>query len=345
MSNDNEEVRDAAFYEAHPDKLPDDPEELQRLITALEGGEPASEERSNPGANDGASASDGNTGVAATGGGEVSPEPSGETQAALDAETAEQDASEQEPVVATKSGRPVIPYEVLNRTRQTVLEERQARSRAENEAAELRSRLQQVAAGTPTQPQPDNGYDSLLEEFPTVKPLVDRLKALEQVLGDVQMRSAAEAQRREQVEREAVSAAVAEHPALLGWEAQANSDPTLWNAACQAYAALAGDPSLSELSVADRVARTEMMVKAAYGLRDSPPAVAPLAKQPIQVSQAAPPKPPPAAPVTTLSDIPGGTPVAANLMSSVETMSQDALAAKLVSMTPQQQDEFLARFG
>ncbi len=211
------------------------------------------------------------------------------TESSAPAGTAETTETQEAAGVATKDGKRVIPYAVLQ-------DERTARAAAAARAAELQAKVDQLtqqlqAKETPEQKPDDFTEDELSEmerDFPAMAKLAKNYRALQ---AQVATRPAAPAPQPFDVQP-----LIDERPLLAKWQAKGNA---AWNEAVKLDVALQQDPEWMGKPVAERFAEVERRIAEDLGIPTTPVSKAAAAQAPA-------PKPQPVQEVTpTLTDFNG----------------------------------------
>lgn len=260
------------------------------------------------------------------------------------------DGLEEVAPIASKDGKHTIPYAVL-------ATEREKRVAAERMQIDLEQRLREIetkmASGQSVKAEQqevadllsDDDTKALLEDFPSLAPMVAYTKQLEQQVKGFQTRF----EQVEQIEmqRMQVQAAQAQsdvrqaidaNPVLSFWESK---DAERWSAAVEADKQLKMMPINQKLTMQERFEKVVSVVEAIYGATELPPEFAPAQKAPPKAGkvEVAPLKP------RTLGEIPGGAAPKTDDLESFLDQSSVALGAKLNSMTPDQINSLLSRLG
>jgi hypothetical protein len=316
---------DDVLNQLDPDNLPTDPEELAKLL----GGDVETEEES-----------------------ETEPEADDKTPES----SPEQVQEDEEAPVLSADGKHQIPYSVLK-------QEREAKRAFAEEAARLQQQLealqqaQQTGLATPTEIPPYDPEDpevkALEEEFPEIAKLnaatraeITRLRQ-EMQTKDQRLEAMASAWEREQqakqqAQMEEVNAAIDTNPVLRYLRSE-EGDSKLWQAAVEIDVELQNRPGWANKSVAERFAKVVERLEEDYG-----PVQVPAGYQ--SVAPAKPVRKPKVDEVkedltiNTLSDLKGGSSPESDGI-NLESASAVDLQAQFMKMTPQQQEDWLARFA
>jgi hypothetical protein len=341
------DTKDLKYYLAHPDEMPEDPKELERLANeqiaqALESGKEQvkvedfveMDEKS-----------------------ESSPAPKKEVKEAPKEEAkveSKEAAPKEEPEkeakpegVLAKDGKNVIPYAVLEASRRR---EREATELAVSQAAEI-ERLKQAEAGKTVRAEQDAAalteeeLKTLEQDSPTLAKLLraqqTEISGLKTALKGVNERVEVQVEQTESEIKSEIQTAIDANPKMAAW--QVAQDQTLWNEAAKIDKLLRENPLYADVPFEKRFAKVVEMTEDAMGLRTQPaPAEAPK-PDPAKVKAAAAAKlaKTPTTP-RSLSDIPGGAPPAQDEREAVEGMSIVSLGEKFMHMTPEQRDAYLA---
>jgi hypothetical protein len=241
------------------------------------------------------------------------PQPQGETAPAESSATpAAAETTQPEPApagVATRDGKHVIPYTVLE-------QERQQRRDAEKRAAEMQAELQRLKEAGATSQQQSAAIESmfsaeeleeLAEDAPAVKKLHDAYTALAaKVKADEAAKEAERAARQQAVQDESqdvaaaqANAALASLPLLTKWR---DAGGGLWQDAVALDKHLVNDPVWAAKSMTERFAEVQSRIATQYGIP------IPGTPAPSPTPTPTPQQPKPAAEVLpTLTDFNGGT--------------------------------------
>lgn len=255
--------------------------------------------------------------------------------------------------VATKDGKHVIPYSVLQ-------SERTRAAQAEREVQEARAQIVALQASlnqpkptanhgdpadTPEDETSDESLALLEEDFPTVakelKATRALLKALEAKVTPLERSTHdAEAMRANQAAM-TVQDAIDSLPKMAHIQA---ANPEAFELAKQFDASLRDRPDWENKPISERFAKVIELVETTLGEISIPGTKAPSAADPAALKQAAAAKVAAAAKAvpTSLSQFPAGDPVATDEAAAVAQMSTTQLASKLGRMTPAQMDAYFA---
>jgi hypothetical protein len=256
--------------------------------------------------------------------------------------------------IATKDGKHVIPYSVLQ-------SERTRAAQAERDLQEARAQLAalQAAATDPKPTAKDGGADTtgvskeeedrlalLEEDFPTVaaelKATRALVKALEAKLTPLEVSREADAAQRAAQTAMTVQEAIDSVPKLAHIQA---ADPEAFALAQQFDNTLRERPDWSGKSMSERFAKVIELVEAAHGEITVPgykPSAEAKDPEALKAAAAAKVATAPKAVPTSLSQFPAGDPAAADEVAAVEQMSTAQLASKMARMTPAQLDAYFA---
>ncbi|HQR20114.1 MAG TPA: hypothetical protein PKV98_04570 [Burkholderiaceae bacterium] len=268
--------------------------------------------------------------------------------------------------VLAPDGKSLIPYAVLQRERQRAAAAEGTVSELTNLVDSLTERVKSLEAGgkPATQDQKDEiaaDIDRLREEAPDVADALakinDRINARFEELGKKtaeveKAQEETEAQALERIGRE-VQAAIDSNPALVHWR---ENNPELYEEAKAFDNTLRAQAVWADRPYSERFDKVVELVVAMHDKSVLPPSavkdepkedVKPSAKlTPEQIKAQALAKLNEAAPpVTTITDIPGGKPAEQTENERIDNMTVTQLAAKFESMTPQQQQAYLASIG
>lgn len=261
--------------------------------------------------------------------------------------------------VATKDGKHIIPYSVLQSERDRANRASQALKEMQDRVAQLEQMVQgnqgaKQGEGARTTPQAsqveqlsDEDLEALKEDFPTVYKAVQaamkRAEMLESKLAPVEEMQA----ERVQSVQESVQDAIDSVPKLAHIQA---TDADAFELAKQFDATLREQTAWANRPLNERFQKVTEMVEAALGPIQLP-ASSKQASQPSaqELRQAAEAKAKEAAKKnsaagvpTSLSDFKGGVPAATDEAAAAEQMSQQQLAELFSKMSPEQMDEYLA---
>jgi hypothetical protein len=296
--------------------------------------------------------------------------PVAEVKAASEPSTEAQTPTEPEPAgVATKDGKHVIPYSVLQSEREQKQRANELATQMAERVAALEKSLAAVANGanpaaaraatnvTADAPaMSDADLEALKEDFPTVyKALQASMQRADRLESQLQeqagFKQEIEAASQRSVE-ESVQDAIDSNPKLA--HIQAN-DPDAFALASQFDDTLKGLPGWANKPMSERFAKVIEMVEQANGAIDVPgsksnqketAANATDLKAQAKAAATAAAKANTAANVpTSLSEFPVGEPAAQSEHQALEAMTHAQLAEKLNRMTPAQQEAYFASLG
>lgn len=324
--------------------IPTDPEELQRAFEQLESGKPI---EAKP-----ADVPPADTKQDDTGSGKVEDDKAAQTQQQQQTDdTSEQDAAG----VATKDGKHVIPYSVLQSARDRASRAEQLAMQAQERVQALEAQLSQGSQGAKqgegarTEPQAVNDLspedlEALKEDFPTVYKAVQASMALAKTL-EARLNPVAESVRevvteRAQTDADSVQEAIDSVPKLAHIQAtnrEAFDLAKQFDATLRAQAAWADKP-LSErfAKVADMVEATLGPIKLPNSQQASQDPAALVAAAKAKAQQAAKNAVP-----TSLSEAPAGQHAAQDEQEAASQMTHQQLAEKFAGMTQEQMDQYL----
>jgi hypothetical protein len=271
-------------------------------------------------------------------------------------------AAGQEPDgVATKDGKHIIPFAVLQAEREKATTTAKELATAQARLAELEAAAKAGTPGVkpepaaPAQPKADDlsadDLATLKEDFPTVyKALMAtraQAAALEAQLKPVQETVQQQQATREQTEAEQVQAAIDATPKLAMIK---SSNPELFEQAKAFDNVLKGQAAWQGKPYAERFAKVIELVEQTSGeivipgaVKTPPPAVKTQEqlKEEAKAAAAAAATASKTTVPTSLSDFPAGQHAANSEMEAITNMTHAQLAAKFASMTPEQQDAYL----
>lgn len=338
------DTKDLKYYLAHPDEMPEDPKELERLANeqiaqALESGkEQVSVEdfvkmdekpESSPAA-------------------KAEVKEATKEEAKADPKEAAPKADEARPEgVLAKDGKNVIPFAVLEASRRR---EKELTDLAASQAAEI-GRLNAANAGKTVQAEQDAAalteeeLKTLEQDSPTLAKLLraqqSEIKGLKDTIKGVNERVEVQVEQTEAEIKTEIQTAIDANPKMAAW--QVAEDQTLWNEAAKMDKLLRENPLYADIPFEKRFAKVVELTEDAMGLRTPAPVETPKKPDPAAVKAAAAAKlaKTPTTP-RSLSDIPGGAPPAQDEREAVEGMSITALGEKFMHMSPEQRDAYLA---
>lgn len=283
-----------------------------------------------------------------------------EAEAVKEEEQVKQEAAPEEETpegIATKSGKGIIPYNVL-------ATERERRQQAEQALQQMQQRLNDMTQQTAGARQEasevqfsDEDLAQISEDFPAVGKLFNalqaKLSATEAQLQQIREIELQRAEAEEATQRRAVNEAMDDNPALLFWR---DKEPGLFDEAVRIDAQLQTNPRFSHLTLSDRFAKVVNAMEAIYGPTELPAeyqtrAVAQTPGKPqvsekdlasrakevvAKASSTGRPR--------TLSDMPGGVaPISDD--QKMESMNTSELADMFANKSPDEINALLARFA
>lgn len=287
----------------------------------------------------------------------MSPE---QLEALLDADSAQGDtASEEAPAladdkpaegVATKDGKNIIPFAVLDATRQNLskAEERanaadSARNEAEANLAELNARIEALESGSEAGNQAEVISNEELTELEAEMPeLGKRLREQQEQINalNAKLATQSESNKANQAENmlNSVQLAIDATPKLAFLQTQ---DATAYEAAKRIDRTLRNDPEFADLSLSERFSKVIERYEETYGaIKLSTSAEIDIKKATEKALATADAKK--TAPAS-MADIPGGTPPAVDEATAIEGKSGVELESMFAKMTPEQIDNLLNR--
>lgn len=360
----SEAKKDMAYYLAHPDEMPTDPAEIEKLANehieaALESGTDQltverfvkPDEKTDPSpdkaAADAKAAEEAKAAEDAKAAKDAADK--AEREAAEAAEAAK--ATDKKPGgILAKDGKNVIPYSQLESARQRATEAERLLAERTAEVERLKAAKE---AGENTETDiptlTDEDFKALEEDSPTLAKLLKAQQSTIQQLTDKVGTLTTRTQQREATEqaeiKSEIQTAIDANPTLAEW--QNAEDQTMWSEAARIDKTLRESPRYANVSFADRFNKVVALTRIALDMEpEQEPETKPEEKPsltPEQVRQAAEAKlkAKPAAP-KSLSDIPGGAPPAVDERDRVEQMSVIELGNKFQSMSKEQLEAYLA---
>jgi hypothetical protein len=354
-------TKDLNYFLEHPDEMPTDTAEIERLaaeqyavsqesdtatLSIDQFVKPADDKAgAASGAETDKEAADPAAAVEAAAKAEADAKAAAEAKAAESAAAAE---AKPDGVLA-KDGKNVIPYAQLESARQRA-------SAAEQLAAEQRAELDrlknQLEAGkTATtdgdvETLSDEELDALEVESPTLAKLLRGQQAtIQKLTGTVETlakHQGSQIASEEAEVRNEMQEAIDSNPTMAAW--QSDTDKTMWNKAAKFDKLLRAEPEFADVSFADRFAKVVELTQAALGLKAevAAPAAATTKATPAEIKAQAEAKlKSTKALPTSLSDIPGGAPPAVDERERVDDMSATELGAKFLNMKPEDLQAYL----
>jgi len=354
-----EEKKDLTYYLAHPDEMPEDPKEIERLSrdhisAALESGSVPLNVDTIVGKQDEkkeGAPSDAKVEEVAKPAAEAKAEEKKPEEPKAEEKKAEEPAKAEEPKpdgILAKDGKNLIPYSQLESARARA-------ATAEAIVKEQASKIEALTAKKPDAAAPN--VEMLTEEelavleadsptlAKTLRAQQAAIQTLTETVKSVTQRQAEQVATEETVVKTEIQTAIDGNPTLAAW--QTAEDQTMWNEASKFDKLLRESPKYADVPFADRFAKVVELTNSALGLEAPAPAVVEEKKAPtpeeVRAAAAAKlaEKQKSAKPVS-LSQIPGGAPPAVDEKDKVEQMSPVALGQHFTSMSRDQLDAYLA---
>jgi hypothetical protein len=286
---------------------------------------------------------------------EGTPAPNGEKT------EAKQESEPKPDGVATRDGKHIIPYNVLQGERERAREASERAQALEAQVAALTAQLagkpaesakaDDVADAADAATMTDEQLAELEKDFPTVAAAIRvsqaHISKLEERLSKVTTRDEQRTAQEERTVAEQVQDAIDANPKLA--HVQAN-DPETWELAKQYDAVLRDRPQWAGKSFADRFAKVVSLVEADIGAIEVPneggkqpadQAPKPQGKSAKEIAAEKLAAAAAASSPTSLSDFRGGTPPASDDREELSNMSSIQLADKFAKMTPDKVMEYL----
>lgn len=279
--------------------------------------------------------------------------PEADEKEEISASSTETQAEEEVPILSA-DGKHQIPYQVLK-------QEREARRAAAEQAAELQreiealKQVQQTGIATPTDiptyDPNDPDIQALEAEFPEIaranraaRAEIDRLRQ-EMQARDARIEAMAsqwerEQQAKQQVVMEEIHAAIDANPTLRYLRSE-DGNPQMWEAAVAIDQELQNRPAWANKPVAERFAKVVERLEEDFGPVSVPSQY--VVEKPAPVKKAKPVEKE-ELPINTLSDIRGGSSPESDGI-NLNSASTVDIQAMLQRMTPQQQEDWFARFA
>lgn len=257
--------------------------------------------------------------------------------------------------VATKDGKHIIPYSVLQADRERARRAEEALSETQRKLAELEAAAksdQGVKDGNTAEPNQasdlsEEDLETLKEDFPTVykgiMAMRKQAEALQAQLKPVQETVQQQEAQAQRSQADLVQEAIDATPKLAHIKA---TDPEAFALAAQFDNTLKTSPTWAGKSLAERFAKVVEMVESANGVI-SVPGQNPQQKTAAQLKEEAKAlaleqaRSNKTAVPTSLSDFPAGQHVAESEHEAIANMSTLQFAQKFASMTPDQQEAYL----
>ena len=280
-------------------------------------------------------------------------EPEADEKEEISVPSTETQAEEEAPILSA-DGKHQIPYQVLK-------QEREARRAAAEQAAELQreiealKQVQQTGIATPTDiptyDPNDPDIQALESEFPEIaranrasRAEIDRLRQ-EMQSRDARIEAMAsqwerEQQAKQQVVMEEIHAAIDANPTLRYLRSE-DGNPQMWEAAVAIDQELQNRPAWANKPIAERFAKVVERLEEDFGPVSVPSQY--VVEKPAPVKKAKPVEKE-ELPINTLSDIRGGSSPESDGI-NLNSASTVDIQAMLQRMTPQQQEDWFARFA
>lgn len=356
------EKKDLSYYLAHPDEMPEDPKELERLTNehvtqSLESGQeqltvdrfvPPDEKKDEK---QGAS-SDAKVEEAAKPAAEAKAEekPEGEAKAVeKKADGAAAKAEEPKPEgILAKDGKHVIPYSQLESARERA---KTAEDLVKAQATEIEKLKAKPAEAVVDVAMLTEEELAVLEaDSPTLAKTLRaqqaQITSMAEQLKSVTERQAEQVATEDAVVKTEIQTAIDANSTLAGW--QTSEDQTMWNEASRFDKLLRESPRYANVPFADRFAKVVELTQSALGQAAEVPAKveeakpAPTAEETRAAAAAKLAEKNKKATPVSLSQIPGGAPPAVDERQKVEQMSAVALGNSFQGMTKDQLEAYLA---
>lgn len=334
--------KNLAYYLSHPDEMPTDTAEIERLSReatdqALDSG---NEQLTVDKIVGKADVPD----LAA-----VKPEDDKPVEKPDEAKPAETPAAEEKPEgILTKDGKAVIPYSQLESARQRAATAEALAKTQADELAAMKTQLE--AAGKPGEAAPD--ADMLTEEelqaletdSPTLAKVIRAQQSSIRTLRD-EVKTVSTAQQKQVATEEAevkseLQSAIDANPTLATW--QTAKDQTMWDEAARVDRMLRESPKYANASFEERFAKVVEMTQVAQGVTPERREETPLTPEQIRAAAKAKLDTASTRP-RSLSDIPGGAPPAVDEKEKIEQMSPVALGQMFQGMSTEQREAYLAQ--
>jgi len=242
--------------------------------------------------------------------------------------------------VASKNGKHILPFEVLEKNRQELADERAARA-ADNEKFEaMQAELEALKSGKASVDTSKFYSDEDLELMAESQPSVaEFIRDLQSTVVNVSAQSkqveAKQVQQAQASLNQQMQDAIDSSPLLTAL--QIDKDITGWNRAAVIDQILMADPEFASKSIAERMAETEKLYVARYGNPD-----AKSSKETDKVKEALAKADQGATSIKSISDLAGGaTPGSEDV--EFANQSAPAMADKFANMTTAQMDAYIAR--
>ena len=325
--------------------IPENPEDLQKVFEQLENGATPAAKTEPPSAPEQSDKAQGQG------------EPKGEAdpQSQQQQQQSQTEVGEDAAGVATKDGKHVIPYTVLQTARDRAARAEQINQQLTERLDALEAQLKSGSQGAKegesarTEPLPaevnisTEDLEALKEDFPTVYKAVmasmTAAKNLEQRLAPVEQTAREVVGERHRSDAETVQEAIDSVPKLAHIQA---TNKHAFELAQQFDQTLRGQPAWADKSLSERFGKVIEMVESTLGPIDLPAQKTTLSPEQLAAqarkvaAQAAKSSVP-----TSLSEFPAGQHAAQDEREAASQMNHQQLAEKLAGMTPDQMDAYL----
>lgn len=263
--------------------------------------------------------------------------------AVVDGAASEPDATpEPEPEkvagVASKDGTRVLPYAALQSERRSARQNASRATRAEQERDELKQQLEDLKAGKTTVSNDLTEADvvEMEENFPEQG---KKFRAAYERTKDLEAKQPKAVERDDDFSDDPIQDAIDQVPLLVGWQ---HEDPEKFERAQAIDTALQNSPKWRGKPVVERFAHVARQVAQEYDMDvqdDQPSLSKPPSNDPQKVIDTAKRAKP-----STLSDFKGGASPDPD-RSSMSSMSPTSMVNRFSSMTDDEMDAHLAKFG
>lgn len=249
----------------------------------------------------------------------------------------EEEQTDEPAGVATKAGDKIIPYAVLEQTRQKAREAEERASKLEQEKAEAQAKANELAEKMKSMTDAnvddiklmtEEEIEAIAEDLPELATTIRQMQATVKTLSSkVAQVEQAEVAKEQSNAKAAAQAAIDEVPKLAFIQAKS---PALWREATNIDAQLRQDPQFQSLSLKERFEKVIELLETDLGFE---------IKFEGQSKAAAKT----GAQVLSIDDIPGGNPPAVNEAQALLERPAHEIAARFDNMTADQIHKFLDR--